>query len=148
MFSDVQAIVKQVFHQDIINSHFYVWISARVKQRKTYFSMLLMRKRGLHSVSLRMLFIPDFSWSAGTLLVRVMSDDVTKIDCEITNLVKIFRKKKMKDPSILKFGILPPISDEILPLLCSDKPIQILFKLAWFLTLRTKSFLKGFVWSH
>ena len=72
-----------------------------------------------------------------------------KRDCEITNLVVIFRKNKMKDASIAKFSTLPPISDDILPQLCSDDPmIQILFKLAWFLTLRTKPFLEGFVWSH
>ena len=68
--------------------------------------------------------------------------------CEITNLIVIFRKNKMKNASMPKFSILPPISDEIFPRLCSDDPIQILFKLAWFLTLRTKPFLQGFVWSH
>ena len=41
-----------------------------------------------------------------------------------------------------KFSILPPI----LPRLFSDYSNP--FKLAWFLTLRTKPFLGGFVWSH
>ena len=63
--------------------------------------------------------------------------------CEITNLVAIFRKNKMKNASIPKFSILPPISDEILPRLCSDDPVQIFFQLVWFLTLRTKPFLEG-----
>ena len=47
-----------------------------------------------------------------------------------------------------KFSILPPVSDGILLRLWSDDPIQILLNLAWFLTLRTKLFLEGFVWSH
>ena len=51
-------------------------------------------------------------------------------------------------PSMPKFSILSSISDEILPWLCSDDPIQTLLKMAWFLTLRTKPFLEGFVWSH
>ena len=68
--------------------------------------------------------------------------------CEITNLVVIFKKNKMTNASMPNFSILPTISDEIFPRLCSDDPIQILFKLAWFLMLRTKPFLEGFVWSH
>ena len=46
----------------------------------------------------------------------------------------------MKYASMPKFSILPPIGDDKLPRLCSDDPIQILFKLAQFLTLRTKPF--------
>ena len=69
--------------------------------------------------------------------------------CEITNLVAILRKNK-KNASMPKRSILQPLSDNILPRLCSgsDNPIKILFKLAWFLTLRSKPFLEGFVWSH
>ena len=54
----------------------------------------------------------------------------------------------MKYASMPKFSILPPISDEILLRLCSDDLIQILIKLARFLTLWTKPFLEGFVWSN
>ena len=62
---------------------------------------------------------------------------------EITNLLVTFRKEK--NASMLKFSILPPISDDILLRLCSDDSIQILFRLTWFLTLRTKPFLDGFL---
>ena len=42
--------------------------------------------------------------------------------CKITNLVVIFRKSEMKNATMPKFSILPSISDEILPRLCSDDP--------------------------
>ena len=48
--------------------------------------------------------------------------------CEITSLVAIFRNIKMKNASMPKFSFLLPISDDILPWLCSD-PIQILIKI-------------------
>ena len=54
----------------------------------------------------------------------------------------------MKNASMPKFNMWPPISDGVMLRLCSDDPIQILFKLAWFLTSRTKPFLEGFVWGH
>ena len=40
------------------------------------------------------------------------------------------------------------IAGKILPQLCSNDCIQILLKMALFLTLRTKPILKGFVWAH
>ena len=49
-------------------------------------------------------------------------------------MVVTFRKNKMKHASMPKFSILPSISDEILLRLCSDDLIQILLKLARFLT--------------
>ena len=52
-----------------------------------------------------------------------------KFICEITSLVVIFRKIKMKNASMRKFGILPPISDAILPRFCSDYLIQIVIKI-------------------
>ena len=66
---------------------------------------------------------------------------------EVTNLVVILKKNKIKNFSMPKFSILLPISDEILPLLCSNDNIQSHFELAWFLMLRTKPFLEGFVWT-
>ena len=49
--------------------------------------------------------------------------------CEISSLVVIFRKIKIKNASMPKFSILPQISDEILSWFCSDDPIQILIKI-------------------
>ena len=60
----------------------------------------------------------------------------------------LLNRDHMRNTSMQKFTILPPTSDDILPRLCSDYPLQILLKLALFLTLRTKPFLEGFVWSH
>ena len=50
-----------------------------------------------------------------------------KFICEIASLIVIFRKNKIKNASMPKFSILPPISDEILSRFCSDDPI--LFKI-------------------
>ena len=47
-----------------------------------------------------------------------------------------------------KILILLQSMGEILPLLCSDKPIQILVILSRFETFRSKTKLEGFVWSH
>ena len=41
----------------------------------------------------------------------------------------MFRKNKMKNASMPKFSILPPISDDMLPRLCFDDHIQILLKI-------------------
>ena len=44
--------------------------------------------------------------------------------------------------------MLVQIVSELLSQLCSNDSIQILLKMAWFLTLGTKSILKGFVWGY
>ena len=47
-----------------------------------------------------------------------------KFICEITSLVVILRKTKMKNASMPIFSVLPSISDEILLRFCSDDLIQ------------------------
>ena len=69
------------------------------------------------------------------IIVIIIMIIIINLICEIFNLVVIFGKNEMKNTSIPKFSTLPPISDDVLPQLCSDDPIQILFKMPWFLTL-------------
>ena len=66
--------------------------------------------------------------------------------CEITSLTVIFRKIKIKNASMLKFSIVPPISDEILAWFCSDDLIQILIKIGLVPNVMNQAI--GFVWSH
>ena len=48
--------------------------------------------------------------------------------------VQIIRAIKTKNVTLLKISILVQIVSEILPQLCSNDSIQILLKMAWFLT--------------
>ena len=52
--------------------------------------------------------------------------------------VKIIRAIKAKTVSLLKISMLVQFIGEILPQLCYNDSIQILLKMAWFLTLGTK----------
>ena len=62
--------------------------------------------------------------------------------------VEIIREITIKNVSMPKITMLVQIVGEILSQLCSNDSIQILLKMAWFLTLGTKPFLEGFVWGH
>ena len=65
--------------------------------------------------------------------------DVTKIkNCELMGFVEIIREIKTKNESLLKIRMLVQIVSELLPQLCSNDSIQILLKMAWFLTLGIK----------
>ena len=61
--------------------------------------------------------------------------------------VEIIRKLKTKSVSLPKISILVQIVGEILPQLCSNDCIQILLKMAWFLTSGTKPIKKNSVGS-
>ena len=64
--------------------------------------------------------------------------DVTKIKIsELMGFVKIIREIRSKNVSLLKTSMLVQIVSEILPQLCSNDSVQILVKMAWFLTLGT-----------
>ena len=77
------------------------------------------------------------SWSFR--LLKSAECDVTKIKiCEIMGFFKINREIKTKNISLPKINILVQIAGEVLPQLCSNDFIQILLKMAWFLTLGTK----------
>ena len=60
------------------------------------------------------------------------------IICELMGFGKIIREIKTKYVSLLKIRMLVQIVSELLPQLCSNDSIQILVKMAWFLTLGTK----------
>ena len=60
--------------------------------------------------------------------------DVTKI----MGFVEIIRAIKTKNVSLLKISMLEQIVSKILPQLCLSDSIQILLKMAWFITLGTK----------
>ena len=65
--------------------------------------------------------------------------DITKITiCELMGFVEIIREIKTRYVSLLKFRMMVQIVSELLPQLCSNDSIQILLKMAWFLTLGTK----------
>ena len=75
--------------------------------------------------------------------------DVTKIKiCSLVGFVEISREIKTKNVSLPKISMLVQIVGEIFPRLCSNDSIQILLKMAWYLTLGTKPILKGFVWGN
>ena len=66
--------------------------------------------------------------------------DVTKIKiCELMGFVEIMRELKTENVSLPKISKLVEIVGEILPQLCCNDSIQILLKMAWFLTLGTKT---------
>ena len=67
---------------------------------------------------------------------------------EITSLVVIFKKFKMKSSSIPKFSTFPPISNGILPQFCSDDLIQILLKIGLVPNIKNQAILEGFVWNY
>ena len=72
--------------------------------------------------------------------------DVTKIKiCELMRFVEIIREIKTKNVSLPRISMLVQIVGEILPQLCSNDSIQILLKMAWFITLGTEPILEGFV---
>ena len=88
-------------------------------------------------------------WPIEKQFHRVVKCDVTKIKiCEPMGFVEIIREIKTKNVSLPRISMLVQIVGEILPQLCSNNSIQILLKMAWFLTLGTKPFLEGFVWGH
>ena len=77
---------------------------------------------------------------------RVVKCDVTKIKiCELMRFVEIIREIKTKNVSLPRISMLVQIVGEILPQLCSNDSIQILLKMAWFITLGTEPILEGFV---
>ena len=72
--------------------------------------------------------------------------DVKKIKiCELIGFVEIILVIKTKNVSLLKTRVLVQIVSELLPQLCSNDSIQILLKMAWFITLGTEP---RFVWGH
>ena len=77
---------------------------------------------------------------------RVVKCDVKKIKIsELMRFVEIIRAIKTKNVSLPRISMLVQIVGEILPKLCSNDSIQILLKMAWFITLGTKPILEGFV---
>ena len=72
---------------------------------------------------------------------RVVRCDITKIKiCELMRFVEIIREIKTKNVSLLRISMLVQIVGEI-----SNDSIQILLKMAWFITLGTEPILEGFV---
>ena len=68
--------------------------------------------------------------------------------CEIMGFVKIFWKNNVRDAYSPKISNSGQIVSELLAQLCCDDSIQIILNLAWFVRLRTRWDLEGFVWSH
>ena len=69
---------------------------------------------------------------------RVAKCDVTKTKIYDIGFVEIVVEiKKTKYVTLLKIRMLVQIVNELLPQLCSNDSIQILVKMAWFLTLGT-----------
>ena len=67
---------------------------------------------------------------------RVVKCDVTKIKiCKPMGFVEIIREIKAKNVSLPRISMLMQIVGDILPQLCSNDSIQILLKMAWFITL-------------
>ena len=76
-----------------------------------------------------------------------MKYDVKK-RCKITRFFGVLWKNNIQEAYLAKISIPGKISFGILAHLCSDDSIQILLNSTQFITLRTKSKLEGFVWSH
>ena len=64
--------------------------------------------------------------------------------CELMGFVEINREIKTKYVSLLKIRMLVQLGSELLPQLCSNDSIQILVKMARFLTLGIKLI---FIWN-
>ena len=81
--------------------------------------------------------------------IRAAKCDETKNKtCELMGFIEIIREIKTKNVSFLKISMLVQIVGVILPQFCFNDSIQILLKMAWFLTLGTKPISKGFVSGH
>ena len=66
---------------------------------------------------------------------REAKSDITKFKiCELMGFIDTIRANKTENVALLKMSMLAQIVSEILPQLCSKDYIQILLKMAWFLT--------------